>query len=95
MKTLILPGAGQLARFPGMRTKWLLAIPRLTFNEKNVSLFNLNVFLRFVVVALKEHLIEHTNKKRSKKQIDADNSQPENEKKKQLFQTTHEDEEDK
>ena len=48
--SVILPGAGQLARFPGMRTKWLLAIHRWTFNEKNVSLFKLNVFLRTLFV---------------------------------------------
>ena len=65
MNTLILPVAGQSARFPGMRPKWLLTMPDgLLMIEKSVSLFNLNVFSRIVVVALKEHLMEYTNKKK-------------------------------
>ncbi len=65
MKTLILPVAGQSARFPGMRPKWLLTMPDgFLMVEKSVSLFNLNVFSRIIVVVLKEHLIKHANKKK-------------------------------
>jgi len=63
MKNLIIPVAGQSSRFPNMRPKWLMTMPDgLIMLEKSVSKFELSLFDKIYVVALKEHIEKYTNK---------------------------------
>jgi hypothetical protein len=63
MFTLILPVAGKSSRFPDMRPKWLLTMPDgLLMIEKAVEGIDLALFTRIVIVCLKDHLIQYTNK---------------------------------
>ena len=64
MINLILPVAGQSARYPKMRPKWLITLPdgKLMI-EKSVENFNLEIFDKVYVVALKEHLNKYVEKK--------------------------------
>ena len=64
MINLILPVAGQSARYPKMRPKWLITLPdgKLMI-EKSVENFNLKIFNKVYVVALKEHLNKYVEKK--------------------------------
>lgn len=64
MNNLILPVAGLSSRYPGMRPKWLLTMPdgKLMI-EKSISKINLNNFNRIIIVCLKKHIQEYTNKK--------------------------------
>jgi hypothetical protein len=63
MKNLIIPVAGQSSRFPNMRPKWLMTMPDgLLMLEKSISKFDLSLFDRVYVVALKEHIEKYTNK---------------------------------
>ena len=64
MINLILPVAGQSSRYPKMRPKWLITLPdgKLMI-EKSVENFNLKIFNKVYVVALKEHLNKYVEKK--------------------------------
>ena len=63
MKNLIIPVAGQFSRFPNMRPKWLMTMPDGSIMlEKSVSKFEVSLFDKIYVVALKEHIEKHTNK---------------------------------
>jgi len=61
---LILPVAGQSSRYPNMRPKWLITLPdgKLMI-EKAVENFNINIFNKIYIVALKEHLEKYVKKK--------------------------------
>jgi len=63
MINLILPVAGQSSRYPNMRPKWLITMPdgKLMI-EKSIEKFNLEIFDKIFIVALKEHLDKYTNK---------------------------------
>ena len=62
-KNLIVPVAGKSSRYPGMRPKWLLTMPdgKLMI-EKSLSLLNLKVFSRIIVIVLSDHLKKYTSK---------------------------------
>ena len=64
MNNLILPVAGLSSRYPGMRPKWLLTMPdgKLMI-EKSISKISLNNFNRIIVIALKKHINEYSDKK--------------------------------
>ena len=65
MKTLLLPVAGQSARYPGMRPKWLLTMPNgKLMIEQSISKLNCNKFDKIYVIALKEHLDKYVIKKK-------------------------------
>ena len=62
-KNLIVPVAGKSSRYPGMRPKWLLTMPdgKLMI-EKSLSLLNLKVFSRIIVIVLSDHFKKYTSK---------------------------------
>ena len=56
MKILLLPVAGQSARYPGMRPKWLLTMPNgKLMIEQSVSKINCKIFDKIYIIALKDH----------------------------------------
>ena len=63
-KNLIIPVAGQSARYPGMRPKWLLTMPdgKLMI-EKSVALFDLKKFDRVIIIALTQHVKTFSSRK--------------------------------
>ena len=64
MKSLIIPVAGQSSRYPGMRPKWLLTMPDGSLMiEKSVSMLDINKFDKVIVVALKSHVKNFSDKK--------------------------------
>jgi len=65
MKNLILPVAGLSSRYPNMRPKWLITMPDgKLMVEKSVSKFNLKIFKKIYLVALKDHLNKYVDKKK-------------------------------
>jgi hypothetical protein len=64
MKILLLPVAGQSARYPGMRPKWLLTMPNgKLMIEQSVSKINCKIFDKVYVIALKSHIDKYVNYK--------------------------------
>jgi len=64
MKILLLPVAGQSARYPGMRPKWLLTMPNgKLMIEQSVSKINCKIFDKIYIIALKDHLDKYVNSK--------------------------------
>lgn len=64
MKILLLPVAGQSARYPGMRPKWLLTMPNgKLMIEQSVSKINCKNFDKIYIIALKDHLDKYVNYK--------------------------------